>query len=338
MARRAVSEGSDRSDVQHAVPYHGRDPFADISLHVPQQCANRGLVANDGFLPGLLPYGLTRGGAPFAFDGRGRIHRMGVSSRTPGSPPLGPDRGSPADVYDGLSRATGVQPRFGRSIGSIAARRSCARRTAASPHPVKREFDPASSTGSGGFGGGLPGSVGGAPLTPGRRHQYDVGVQQKAWRGIRIDAEYFWKFTDGAYDFDLVLNTPLAFPVQFRQSRQNGGLGPIDRTRLHGLAVIQHVVAHKFAAVRTRTWGLRFSADYAAVARPDHDEPFQQNTHLEYRSTRKLGFWGGLTWRYDSGLVAVAVPTYGAACALPATSKPPWASTVAIRSPRETSR
>ena len=56
--------------------------------------------------------------------------------------------------------------------------------------------------------------------------------------------------------------------------------------------------------------GLRFSADYAPVARPDHDEPFQQNTHVEYRSTRKLGFWGGLTWRYDSGLVAVAVPTY----------------------------
>jgi hypothetical protein len=38
-----------------------------------------------------------------------------------------------------------------------------------------------------------------------------------------------------------------------------------------------------------------------------------QNAHLEYRSTRTLGFWAGLTWRYDSGLVAVAVPTYAAA-------------------------
>jgi hypothetical protein len=37
---------------------------------------------------------------------------------------------------------------------------------------------------------------------------------------------------------------------------------------------------------------------------------------VEYRSSRKLGFWGGLTWRYDSGLVAVAVPTYGAAMRL----------------------
>jgi hypothetical protein len=62
--------------------------------------------------------------------------------------------------------------------------------------------------------------------------------------------------------------------------------------------------------------GLRFSGDYAPVARPDHDEPFQQNAHVEYRSGGTLGFWGGVTWRYGSGLVAVAVPTYGAALSL----------------------
>jgi hypothetical protein len=90
--------------------------------------------------------------------------------------------------------------------------------------PYNENLLVASSTGRGGLGGGLLGSVGGAPLTPGRRNQYDVGLQQRIWRGIHIDAEYFWKFTDGAYDFDLILNTPLAFPVQFRESRQNGGL------------------------------------------------------------------------------------------------------------------
>src|SRR5260370_27607614 len=78
--------------------------------------------------------------------------------------------------------------------------------------PYNENLVLASSTGSGGFGGGLLGSVGGAPLTPGRRNQFDVGAQQEIWRGIQVDAEYFWKITAGAFDFDLILNTPLAFP------------------------------------------------------------------------------------------------------------------------------
>src|SRR5207237_6089660 len=62
--------------------------------------------------------------------------------------------------------------------------------------------------------------------------------------------------------------------------------------------------------------GLRFRAIYSPVARPDHDEPFQQTTHVEYRTTTLAGFWTGLTWRYDSGLVAVSVPTYANALRL----------------------
>jgi hypothetical protein len=159
-------------------------------------------------------------------------------------------------------------------------------------------------------------SVGGAPLTPGRRNQYDVGFQQDMWRGIRVDGEYFWKFTDGAYDFDIVLNTPLAFPVQFRQSKQDGGLVRITVPAYRGWQLYTTVSHTRSRLFGPELGGLRFSADYAAVARPDHDEPFQQNTHIEYRSNGKPGLWAGLTWRYDSGLVAVAVPTYGAALQL----------------------
>ena len=160
------------------------------------------------------------------------------------------------------------------------------------------------------------GSVGGAPLIPGRRHQYDVGVQQRLWRGVRVDAEYFWKLTDGAYDFDIVLNTPLAFPVQFRQSKQDGGLVRITLPESHGWQLYTTLSHTRSRLFGPELGGLRFSADYAPVARPDHDEPFQQNTHLEYRASGKAGFWAGLTWRYDSGLVAVAVPTYEAALTL----------------------
>src|SRR5260370_39281174 len=90
--------------------------------------------------------------------------------------------------------------------------------------PYNENLVLASSTGSGGFGGGVLGSVGGAPLTPARRNHLDVGVHQTTWRGIQIDADYFWKATDGAYAFDVVLKTPLTFPAQFRQSKIDGGL------------------------------------------------------------------------------------------------------------------
>jgi hypothetical protein len=43
------------------------------------------------------------------------------------------------------------------------------------------------------------------------------------------------------------------------------------------------------------------------VFRIDHDEKFNQTTHLQYQPW-KNGPWLGFNWRYDSGLVAGAVP------------------------------
>ena len=45
--------------------------------------------------------------------------------------------------------------------------------------------------------------------------------------------------------------------------------------------------------------------------RIDHDEVFNQTTHLQYQTPWKRGPWIGFNWRYDSGLVAGAVPCYG---------------------------
>ena len=43
------------------------------------------------------------------------------------------------------------------------------------------------------------------------------------------------------------------------------------------------------------------------VFRIDHDEKFNQTTHVQYQF-KKDGPWIGVNWRYDSGLVAGAVP------------------------------
>jgi hypothetical protein len=43
------------------------------------------------------------------------------------------------------------------------------------------------------------------------------------------------------------------------------------------------------------------------VFRIDHDEKFNQTTHLQYQ-IGNTGPWVGFNWRYDSGMVAGAVP------------------------------
>jgi hypothetical protein len=46
------------------------------------------------------------------------------------------------------------------------------------------------------------------------------------------------------------------------------------------------------------------------VFRIDHDEKFNQTTHLQYQPWKR-GPWLGFNWRYDSGLVAGPVPCFG---------------------------
>jgi len=64
--------------------------------------------------------------------------------------------------------------------------------------------------------------------------------------------------------------------------------------------------------------GLIFNSPLdTGVFRIDHDQAFQQTTHVRYESS-KNGPWVGFTWRYDSGLVAGAVPDLDAALGLTA--------------------
>jgi hypothetical protein len=296
----------------------GGDPSPDSSLRDPSACREIGLTPNPGFLPGLLPFDLMRGGSLFTFDGKARVVQW--AGWLQDSVKIGQVTamvGTRLDLYDGMSHGLGVQPRLGvtyRADRTKTVWRIGYGRIFLTPYNENLVL--ASSTGGGGLGNGLLGSVGAAPLTPGRRNQYDVGLQQQVWLRVKVDADYFWKLTNGPYDFDVILNTPLTFPVQFRKSKINGGLVRVSLPDLHGVqvyATLSHTGSRLFGP---ELGGLRFSAGYSPVARPDHDEPFQSTMHVEYRRTGFGGFWTAATWRYDSGLVAVSVPTYSDALRL----------------------
>ena len=49
------------------------------------------------------------------------------------------------------------------------------------------------------------------------------------------------------------------------------------------------------------------------VFRIDHDEVYNQTTHLQYQPFKR-GPWVGFNWRYDSGLVAGPIPCAGGNC------------------------
>jgi len=65
--------------------------------------------------------------------------------------------------------------------------------------------------------------------------------------------------------------------------------------------------------------GLIFNSPLNVGAfRIDHDQNFEQTTHIEYRfhHFRRRDPWVGLTWQYESGLVAGSVPDLASALAL----------------------
>jgi hypothetical protein len=180
--------------------------------------------------------------------------------------------------------------------------------------PYNENLIVASSSGPGSTAGAL-GAVGSAVLKTGRRNQFNVGFETQVSELLSFSGEYLWKFTYGAYDFDVLLNSPLTFPTQFRKSKIDGALFRATIAPTHGFAgylTVSHVRSRLFGP---ETGGVSFSPPYSKVARPDHDEGLAMNLYTRYQIGHR-GPWAGISYRYDGGLVAVAVPNYATALRL----------------------
>ena len=290
------------------------------SLTNPSQCASGGYAENSSYQPALLPYDLSRGGTLFTFRGTATIYEGSAYAQD--SIKLGQltlNLGLRYDNYAGLSKAYGVQPRTGvayqvRATGTVL-HFSYARVFLT---PYNENLVLSSSTGPGGLGNGSLGATGVQPLTSARRNQYNVGIEQQFGRRFNIQAEYFWKYTHGAYDFNTILNTPLNFPIQFRESKIDGAMVRATLNNFHGLSAFTVFGHSRSRLFSPETGGINFGTAYAPVARPDHDQGFEQTTNVQYQFQQRSmhGLWFGFTWRFDSGLVVVSVPDYATALTL----------------------
>jgi hypothetical protein len=121
-------------------------------------------------------------------------------------------------------------------------------------------------------------------------------------------AEYVWKYTHNAYDFSILGNTPIFFPIAWERSKIPGFARRVSVPDFHGLSVLMvfSTVSARFFLPQVSGAGATPSAP-GGVFRIDHDERFNQTTHLQYQPFRN-GPWIGFNWRYDSGLVAGTVP------------------------------
>jgi hypothetical protein len=150
------------------------------------------------------------------------------------------------------------------------------------------------------------------PLSPGHRNEFHAGLEQAFGKFLVIDGEYIWKYTHKAFDFSVLGDTPITYPIEWASSKIPGYAIRASVPDFHGFTayVVMSSVAARFFTPQVSGIGATPGTGGGSVFRIDHDEKFNQTTHLQYQ-IGKRGPWVGFNWRYDSGLVAGPVPCFG---------------------------
>ena len=295
------------------------EPLQLPGVTSPSQCQdfNTAYMANPGLQPGIVPYDLTRGGTMFHFRGKHNINQYALYITD--SIKLGHltiDAGLRDDQYNGLSSANGIQPRFGFAYlipSTDTVLRASYSRTFETP--FSENLILSSETGGGGLAQNVFGSTS-TSIEPGRRNQFNTGFQQRAGRWVVIDADYFWKSTNNAYDFAILFNTPITFPIAWHNSKLDGVTARISTIDLHGFQAYMTVGHTRARYFPPEVGGLIPLGGFPeSVFRIDHDQAYQQNAVFRYQRPHN-GEWIDFTWRYDSGLVVSGVPDSAAALEL----------------------
>ena len=286
----------------------------------PSQCAGAGLVSNASaaggtFNPILFPYDLTRGGAYYQYFGHTDVKELALyveDQIKTGNWVF--NVGIRGDLYNGLAAARQAEPRVGAAYNikqSNTVLRVSYARTLETPFNenlvlssegcLNNVLSPLLSC--------TPGVAG--TLQPGYRNEFHAGFQQAVGKHFVLSGEYMWKYTHNAFDFSVLGNTPIFFPIDWHNSKIPGFTLRANVPNVHGISaylVMSSVQARFFppqvagAGATVGQAGLPF--------RIDHDEKLNETTHLQYQFPGRLGVWTGFNWRYDSGLVAGSVPCY----------------------------
>ncbi|MGD0417167.1 MAG: TonB-dependent receptor, partial [Terriglobales bacterium] len=266
------------------------------------------------FNPILSPYDLTRGGGLYTFNGRTDVKELALYVRdaiTVGNWSL--NLGIRGDLYNGITIGRQAEPRLGIAYNfkktNTILRVSYAR-TLESPFNENLVLSSIGCANAVLNPLLLCSSLATNPLSPGFRNEFHAGLEQAFGRYLVFSGEWISKYTHNGYDFSVLGNTPITFPIEWHNSKIPGYAGRVSVPNFHGFSALM-----VFSSVAARFFTPQIGgagATPAAVGpfRIDHDEHFNETTHFQYQPW-KLGPWLGFNWRYDSGLVAGATPCFG---------------------------
>jgi hypothetical protein len=289
-------------------------PNTDPSMTDQGQCGgpvNPGGSANPNFNSLLLPVDLTRGGSLFPFNGHTDIKLLSMYLQDAIS--TGPwtfNLGLRGDIYNGFVSHSEAEPRLGIAYN---VKRTNTVFRASYARVLETPFNENLILSSTGCANPVLNpllvcaSNAVTPFAPGWRNEFHAGLQQAFGKYLVFSGEYVWKYTHNAYDFGVFGATPLTFPIEWHNSKIPGVAGRVSVPNFHGFTAL-----FVFSSVQARFFTPQLGGAGAVPSaigafRIDHDEKFNETTHLQYQ-IGKRGPWVGFNWRYDSGLVAGAVP------------------------------
>ena len=286
----------------------------------PGQCTAAGLVSNDpsvggSFNPVLSPYDLTRSGSLYHYFGHADIKELALYVQDQikaGNWVF--NLGIRGDLYNGLVVTRQPEPRVGAAYSfkktNTVLRVSYAR-------TLETPFNENLVLSSAGCLNDVlapllacnPGVTG--TLQPGFRNEFHAGLQQAFGKNLVLSGDYIWKYTHNAFDFSIFGNTPIFFPIDWHNGKIPGFVLRADVPNFHHLSafVVMSSVAARFFPPQSAGAGASVGQT-GLPFRIDHDEKFNQTTHIQYQVPGRRSPWIGFNWRYDSGLVAGATPCY----------------------------
>lgn len=280
----------------------------------PSQCIGT-LAPNPAYLPVLAPYDYTRGGGYYNFIGHTDVKELALYAED--QIKAGDwlfNLGVRGDFYNGLTVARQAEPRLGVAY-SIKPTNTVLRISYA--RTLETPFNENLVLSSEGCTSRVlapllactPGVSG--ILQPGYRNEFHAGLQQAFGKYLVVSGDYIWKYTHNAFDFSVLGNTPITFPIDWHNSKIPGFALRADVPNIHNVSafVVMSSVAARFFPPQSAGAGATVGQS-GYPFRIDHDERYNQTTHLQYQLPWKHSPWYSFNWRYDSGLVAGSAPCY----------------------------
>ena len=290
----------------------------------PSDCAGPNVIPNGNYQAVLGPYDLTRGGTDYYYHGRADIKELAlyIEDQIKTGNWLF-NVGMRGDLYNGLAIARQAEPRVGigysvkptNTVLSISYARTL-------ESPFNENLVLSSQGCSNAVlapllncASGVTGPIS-KNLEPGFRNEFHASVQQAFGKHAVISAEYIWKYTHNAFDFSVLGNTPITFPIDWHSSKIPGFALRAEIPETHGFSgyVVASSVAARFFPPQIAGAGATSGATSGTYYpfRIDHDEKLNETTHVQYQLPKRgfLSPWIAFNWRYDSGLVAGSTPCY----------------------------